>query len=148
MQAQSALRILTLPGKGQLRGYSTAALCRGPAAYPCFDHLSAARVQETFGGKDSRGVLDSPSWLRFYRGRRPLSGGVPALVCVGNFGLHEQEAATADGTFWVERFGEVSYLSNKGDRTAVTDDLPFEASGVRALGASLVSATAFCRRKQ
>lgn len=35
--------------RGQPRGYSTAAFYRGPAAYPCFDHLSAARVQDTWG---------------------------------------------------------------------------------------------------
>ena len=134
MKTQSAFRYLTSPGEGQLRGYSTAALCRGPAAHPCFEHLSAERVQETWIGEDRRGVLDSPSWLRLYRGRKPLSGEVPAPVCIGNFGLHGQEAATAGHRLGLFGEGERRISSDKASGTATTDRLPLEALGFAPWG--------------
>ena len=63
----------------------------------------------------------------------------PFHARAGDFGLHGQEAATADGTWGLSVSERYCTSLDKGDRTAITDDPPFEASGVHALGASLVS---------
>jgi hypothetical protein len=61
LRADSAFRNLTSLVRASLQGIAPLPGVGGQPLNPCFEHLSAARVQETWKGEVRRGVARSPS---------------------------------------------------------------------------------------